>query len=435
MSTGGIALTDVSKSPTLLEEIERNRAIQGSAYGGPRNLATSRTGSVGPGHSMKLHEYQAKEIFARYGIPVPQGQVASSAAEARSATEGFGGRAVVKAQVHAGGRGKAGGVKLAHSPGDAEQAAESILSMSLVTNQTGPEGVPVNQVLVEELADIAKEMYLAITVDRVERRPVILVSESGGMDIEEVAETSPELIHTEAIDPVLGLMPFQSRRIARRLGLQGSVAAAAPGILSSLYQVFVENDCTLVEVNPLIATGDGRLVALDAKISVDDDSLFRRPSIVELRDPSQEDELEAQAADLDIAYVNLDGDVGCLVNGAGLAMATLDVTSAAGAAPANFLDVGGGATVDKVASAVGIILSDAKVRRVLVNVFGGILRCDIAAEGIVQAYQTAGSQLPIVVRMLGTNVDDGKRILAESGLPVVFTETLSEAADAIKQAI
>jgi succinyl-CoA synthetase beta subunit len=384
---------------------------------------------------MKLHEYQAKEIFARYGIPVPQGQVASSAAEARSATEGFGGRAVVKAQVHAGGRGKAGGVKLAHSPGDAEQAAESILSMSLVTNQTGPEGVPVNQVLVEELADIAKEMYLAITVDRVERRPVILVSESGGMDIEEVAETSPELIHTEAIDPVLGLMPFQSRRIARRLGLQGSVAAAAPGILSSLYQVFVENDCTLVEVNPLIATGDGRLVALDAKISVDDDSLFRRPSIVELRDPSQEDELEAQAADLDIAYVNLDGDVGCLVNGAGLAMATLDVTSAAGAAPANFLDVGGGATVDKVASAVGIILSDAKVRRVLVNVFGGILRCDIAAEGIVQAYQTAGSQLPIVVRMLGTNVDDGKRILAESGLPVVFTETLSEAADAIKQAI
>ena len=380
---------------------------------------------------MKLHEYQAKEIFARYGIPVPQGRVAATAPEARSATEGFGGHAVVKAQVHAGGRGKAGGVKVAQTPDDAESAAQAMLSASLVTNQTGPEGVPVNQVLVEELADIAKEMYLAVTVDRVERRPVMLVSASGGMDIEEVAATSPELIHTEPIDPVLGLMPFQSRRIARRLGLEGPAASAAPGVLHSLYQVFVENDCTLVEVNPLIVTGDGRLVALDAKISVDDDALFRRPAIVELRDPSQEDELEAQAADLDIAYVNLDGDVGCLVNGAGLAMATLDVTSAAGAAPANFLDVGGGASVEKVASAVSIILSDSKVRRVLVNVFGGILRCDIAAEGIVLAYRNTESQLPVVVRMLGTNVDDGKRILAESGLPVVFAETLSEAAEAI----
>ena len=383
---------------------------------------------------MKLHEYQAKEIFARYGIPVPRGRVASNAEDARQATEDFGGRAVVKAQVHAGGRGKAGGVKLAQSPSDAEAAARSILSASLVTNQTGPEGVPVNQVLVEELADIAREMYLAITVDRVERRPVILVSASGGVDIEEVAATTPELIHTEPVDPVLGLMPFQSRRIARVLGLEGSAASAAPGVLSSLYQVFVDNDCTLVEVNPLIATGDGQLVALDAKMTVDDDALFRRPSIVELRDPSQEDELEAQAADLDIAYVNLDGDVGCLVNGAGLAMATLDVTSAAGAVPANFLDVGGGATVEKVASAVGIILSDNKVRRVLVNIFGGILRCDIAAEGIVLAYRNTGSSLPIVVRMLGTNVDDGKRILTESGLPVVFAETLTEAANAIKQA-
>ena len=380
---------------------------------------------------MKLHEYQAKEIFARYGIPVPQGRVAATASEARSATEGFGGHAVVKAQVHAGGRGKAGGVKVAQTPDDAESAAQAMLSASLVTNQTGPEGVPVNQVLVEELADIAKEMYLALTVDRVERRPVMLVSASGGMDIEEVAATSPELIHTEPIDPVLGLMPFQSRRIARRLGLEGPAASAAPAVLHSLYQVFVENDCTLVEVNPLIVTGDGRLVALDAKISVDDDALFRRPAIVELRDPSQEDELEAQAADLDIAYVNLDGDVGCLVNGAGLAMATLDVTSAAGAAPANFLDVGGGASVEKVASAVSIILSDPKVRRVLVNVFGGILRCDIAAEGIVLAYRNTESRLPVVVRMLGTNVDDGKRILAESGLPVVFAETLSEAAEAI----
>ncbi len=383
---------------------------------------------------MKLHEYQAKEIFARYGIAVPQGRVVATAAEAESVAEGFGGRAVVKAQVHAGGRGKAGGVKVAQSAADAADAARGMLSASLVTNQTGPEGVPVNQVLVEELADIAKEMYLALTVDRVERCPVLLVSASGGMDIEEVAESSPESIHSEPIDPVLGLMPFQSRRIARRLGLEAGAAAAAPGLLSALYRVFVDNDCTLVEVNPLIVTGDGRLVALDAKISVDDDAMFRRPEMLALRDTTQEDELEAQAADLDIAYVNLDGDVGCLVNGAGLAMATLDVTSSVGAAPANFLDVGGGASVDKVASAVGIILSDPKVRRVLVNVFGGILRCDIAAEGIVQAYRNTGSGLPIVVRMLGTNVDDGKRILGESGLPVVFAETLSEAAEAIRRA-
>ena len=383
---------------------------------------------------MKIHEYQAKEIFARHGIPVPQGVVASTATEARSAAEQFGGRGVVKAQVHAGGRGKAGGVKVAQSPDDVEATAQEMLSSSLVTNQTGPEGVPVNQVLVEELASIAREMYLALTVDRVERRPVMLACASGGMDIEEVAATAPDSIHTEPIDPVLGLMPYQSRRIARMLGLEGAAAAAAPGLFGSLYQVFVENDCTLVEVNPLIVTGDGGLVALDAKITLDDDAMFRRSSLRDLRDRAQEDELEAQAAELDIAYVNLDGDVGCLVNGAGLAMATLDVTSAAGAAPANFLDVGGGASVEKVASAVGIILSDEKVRRVLVNIFGGILRCDIAAEGIVLAYRNADSSLPVVVRMLGTNVDEGKRILEESGLPVVFTETLSEAAEAIKRA-
>ena len=383
---------------------------------------------------MKIHEYQAKEIFARYGIPVPQGVVASTAQEARDAVEGFGGRAVIKAQVHAGGRGKAGGVKVAQSAGEAEETAQAMLSTSLVTNQTGPEGVPVDQVLVEELASIAREMYLALTVDRVERRPVLLVCASGGMDIEEVAATDPDSIHSEPIDPVLGLMPFQSRRIARMLGLEGAAASAATGVLGSLYQVFVENDCTLVEVNPLIVTGEGGLVALDAKISLDDDAMFRRPVLRDLRDRAQEDELEAQAAELDIAYVNLEGDVGCLVNGAGLAMATLDVTSAAGAAPANFLDVGGGASVEKVASAVGIILSDEKVRRVLVNIFGGILRCDIAAEGIVQAYRNANSTLPLVVRMLGTNVDDGKRILEESGLPVIFTETLSEAAEAIKRA-
>ena len=382
---------------------------------------------------MKIHEYQAKEIFARYGIPVPNGVVATTAAEARQAAESMGGRAVLKAQIHAGGRGKSGGVRVVRSAGEAEDAARILLESNLVTTQTGPEGAPVKQVLVEELADIGQELYLALTVDRVGRQPVMLVSSSGGMDIEEVADANPENIHTEPIDPVLGLMPYQSRRLASRLGLTASLTNEAGRVLNALYRIFVDNDCTLVEVNPLIVTGEGHLVALDAKINLDDDSLFRHSDLQQLRDPAQEDELEAQAADLDIAYVNLEGDVGCLVNGAGLAMATLDVTTAAGAAPANFLDVGGGATDEKVASAVRIILSDPKVKRVLVNIFGGILRCDIAARGIVLAYQQTGSQLPLVVRMLGTNVDEGKQILADSGLSAVFADTLTEAADAIKQ--
>ena len=382
---------------------------------------------------MKIHEYQAKEIFDRYGIPIPNGIVVTTATEARRAAESMGGGAVLKAQIHAGGRGKSGGVQVVRSVDEAETTADRLLSHNLVTIQTGPEGAPVNQVLVEELADISRELYLALTVDRVERQPVILVSSSGGMDIEEVVATNPENIHTEPIDPVLGLMPYQSRRLASRLGLAPSLTAEAARILNALYRIFVDNDCTLVEVNPLIVTGEGRLVALDAKISLDDDSMFRHTDLQQLRDSSQEDELEAQAADLDIAYVNLDGDVGCLVNGAGLAMATLDVTTAAGAAPANFLDVGGGASDEKVASAVRIILSDSKVSRVLVNVFGGILRCDIAARGIVLAYQQTGSRLPLVVRMLGTNVDEGKQILADSGLSVVFADTLTEAANAIKE--
>ena len=340
---------------------------------------------------------------------------------------------MLKAQIHAGGRGKSGGVRVVHSAGEAEDTARILLESNLVTNQTGPEGAPVKQVLVEELADIGQELYLALTVDRVERQPVMLVSSSGGMDIEEVVDANPENIHTEPIDPVLGLMPYQSRRLASRLGLTASLTNEAGRVLNALYRIFVDNDCTLVEVNPLIVTGEGHLVALDAKINLDDDSLFRHSDLQQLRDPAQEDELEAQAADLDIAYVNLEGDVGCLVNGAGLAMATLDVTTAAGAAPANFLDVGGGATDEKVASAVRIILSDPKVKRVLVNIFGGILRCDIAARGIVLAYQQTGSRLPLVVRILGTNVDEGKQILADSGLSVVFTDTLTEAADAIKQ--
>ncbi|MDA0264743.1 MAG: ADP-forming succinate--CoA ligase subunit beta [Chloroflexi bacterium] len=382
---------------------------------------------------MNIHEFQAKEVFARYGIPVPRGIVATTPAEAKAATQELGGRSVVKAQIHAGGRGKSGGVKLVRSPEEAEEAARSMLASTLVTPQTGPEGAPVEKLLIEELADIKNELYVALTIDRGHRGPVLLVSTQGGMDIEEVAANNPEDIHTEPVDPLLGLMPFQTRRLVRRLGLGPTVAGSAAKVLTALHQVFVENDCSLVEVNPLIVTGDDRVVALDAKINLDDDAMFRHPGLMVYRDVNQEDPLEAQAADLDIAYVNLDGDVGCLVNGAGLAMATLDVTTAAGAAPANFLDVGGGATPEKVSSAVKIILSDAKVRRVLVNIFGGILRCDIAGEGIVLAYKETGSTIPLVVRMLGTNVAEGKEILGASGLPVVFADTLTEAADAIKQ--
>ncbi|MAF39063.1 MAG: ADP-forming succinate--CoA ligase subunit beta [Chloroflexi bacterium] len=381
---------------------------------------------------MNIHEFQAKEVFARYGIPVPRGIVASTPAEAQAATEELGGRSVVKAQIHAGGRGKSGGVQLVRSPEEASAAAEKMLASNLVTPQTGPEGAPVEKLLIEELADIKHELYVALTIDRGHRGPSLLVSTQGGMDIEEVAAKNPEDIHTEPVDPLSGLMPFQTRRLVRQLGLDQAVASEASRVLSALYRVFVENDCTLVEINPLIVTEDDRVVALDAKINLDDDSMFRHADLFEYRDINQEDPLEAQASDLDIAYVNLDGDVGCLVNGAGLAMATLDVTNAAGAAPANFLDVGGGATPEKVASAVKIILSDTKVKRVLVNIFGGILRCDIAGEGIVLAYKETGSTIPLVVRMLGTNVVEGKEILGASGLPVVFADTLTEASDAIK---
>ena len=383
---------------------------------------------------MKIHEYQAKQIFSRYGVPVPAGSVARSAEEARRATEDLGGRAVLKAQVHAGGRGRAGGVRIVSSPQEAEQAARSMLATTLVTHQTGAQGAPVHAILVEELADISREIYLAFTIDPLYRGPVALASPCGGMDIEEVSATRPQDIFTEPIDPLLGLMPFQSRRLASKLGLEGSTAQAAAQLLSGLYRMFMENDCSLVEINPLIVTGEGLLVALDAKVSFEDDSLYRHSDLRSLRDPTQEDPLERQAADLGISYVKLEGDVGCLVNGAGLAMATLDAARNAGAAPANFLDVGGGASDEKVASAVRIILSDPGVKRVLVNIFGGILRCDIAARGIVLAYKKEQSTLPLVVRMLGTNVDEGKAILSKSGLPVTFADSLSGATTALGRA-
>ena len=382
---------------------------------------------------MKIHEYQAKELFSKYGIPLLRGKVATNAQEARQAAQEFGGRAVVKAQIHAGGRGKAGGIQVAASPEEAAELTQGLLGRDLVTPQTGPEGAPVHQVLVEELADIQRELYLAVTIDRTQRVPVMLASPMGGVSIEEVAASSPEAIYTQIIDPLLGLMPFQTRRLAAGLDLQGDPARSAAQVMTALYRVFVDNDCTLAEINPLILTSEGRVVALDAKINLEDDSLFRHQELQGLRDSSQDDDLESKAAELGIAYVKLDGDVGCLVNGAGLAMATLDVASAAGATPANFLDVGGGANDEMVASAVEIILSDPKVTRVLVNIFGGILRCDLAARGVVLAYQRKGSTLPLVVRLLGTNAEEGCNILEESGLPVTFADSLAAAAQAIRQ--
>ena len=383
---------------------------------------------------MKLHEHQAKAIFAGYGIPVPEGRVADTADAAADAVAGFGGRAVVKAQVHAGGRGLAGGVKVVGSAAEAREFAGSLLGSRLVTPQTDAAGVPVNSVLVEALADIASEMYVALTIDRERRGPVFIASAAGGTSIEETAANNPDAIITEPIEPTLGLMPYQCRRLTARLGIDGAAARPAAGVFDALYRVFTENDATLVEVNPLVVTGAGDIVALDAKMELDDDALYRHEALRELRDRSQEDALEAAASDADIAYVNLDGRVGCLVNGAGLAMATLDVANAAGAAPANFLDVGGGASAEKVATAVGIILSDPKVDRVLVNIFGGILRCDIAARGIVMAYAEHQAEQPLVVRMLGTNLAEGKEILAQSGLNVTFTDTLTEAAAALSDA-
>ena len=382
---------------------------------------------------MKLHEFQAKQIFAEYGITVPRGVVVKTPDEACKATQDFGGSAVIKAQVHAGGRGKAGGVQLVRSSQEAEETALNLLGKNLVTHQTDGEGVPVNLLLVEELADIDKELYVGLTIDRDFGGTVLIGSPYGGMEIEEVAANNPEHIHTEPIEPVIGLMSYQTRRLGTKLGLDQNKARATSKVMDILYRIFTENDCSLIEINPLIITKQGDIVALDGKIDIEDDSLFRHDEIRRLRDRDQEDKLEAEASDLDIAYVNLDGNVGCLVNGAGLAMATLDVANAAGAAPANFLDVGGGADDEKVAKAVGIILSDPKVNRVLVNVFGGILRCDIAARGIVLAYSRVDSHIPLVVRMLGTNVDEGKEILANSGLTVTFANTLTEAAEAIQK--
>ena len=378
---------------------------------------------------MKIHESQAKSILERYRVPVPKGGAASTPEEAFNIAKDIGGRTVVKVQIHAGGRGKAGGVKLAGSAEEAKEIAASLLGIRLATAQTGPDGVPVGTVLVEEASGVAQELYLALTVDPSAGGPVMIASESGGMEIEEVAATSPEKIHKELIDPLVGFQGFQGRRLSASLGLEDAMVRPMVQLMSILSRVFIEQECSLVEINPLAVTNEGRLIALDAKMSLDDSALFRHPDLQLMRDRDQEDPFEAQALEHEISYVKLEGDVGCLVNGAGLAMATMDIIKSAGSSPANFLDVGGGAREEKVAQAFGIMLSDPGVKRVLVNVFGGILRCDIAARGVVMACQEKGTNIPILVRMLGTNVEEGRSILESSGLNVSFADSLAEVAE------
>ena len=381
---------------------------------------------------MKLHEYQAKTILSRYGVPVPKGEVATTPGEAMDVSRRLGGRAVVKAQVYAGGRGRAGGIRMVNSPDEARQAAEALLGKNLATHQTGPQGVPVHKLLVEEPIEPAAELYLGITIDGALRGPVMIASQDGGVEIEEIAATAPEKILREVIDPLLGFLPFQGRRLANGLKIEPELVRPIAQIMEGLYRVFVELDCSLVEINPLAVTGTGTLIALDAKVTLDDSALFRHTDLQELHDPEQEDPLELEASRVGVSYVRLDGDVGCLVNGAGLAMATMDVIRSVGARPANFLDVGGSVNEEKMAQAVGITLSDPQVKQVLVNIFGGILRCDIAARGIVEAFKERGASLPIVARMQGTNMEEGKAILEASGLNVAFASSLAEVVQQMK---
>ncbi|MBL3527352.1 MAG: ADP-forming succinate--CoA ligase subunit beta [gamma proteobacterium endosymbiont of Lamellibrachia anaximandri] len=378
---------------------------------------------------MNLHEYQAKALFSEYGIPVPEGKAVSTPSDARAAAQALGGGIwVVKAQAHTGGRGKAGGVILAKSMDEVEAAAEEILGMTLVTKQTGPDGLPVNQVLVEQGSNIARELYLGALLDRACSRITFMASTEGGMNIEEVAEETPEKILTTVIDPAAGLQPYQCRKLAFGLGLEGDQIKQFGKIMMGLYRFYMEKDVSLIEINPLIVTGEGDLMALDAKINIDSNALYRHQDIVALRDPSQEDEKEAAAAKHDLNYITLDGSIGCMVNGAGLAMATMDMVKLHGGDPANFLDVGGGATAERVTEAFKLILSDSKVKTVLVNIFGGIVRCDLIAEGVITAAKNVGVQVPVVVRLEGTNAEQGLKMLEESGLDFITAADFTEAA-------
>ena len=380
---------------------------------------------------MKIHEYQAKGILAKYGVPVPKGGVAATPAEARDIASRLGGKVVIKAQVYAGGRGKGGGIKTADSPQEAERLAQEIIGMRLVTHQTSAKGVPVDKVLVEEAVPIARELYLGIVIDSQAAQPVIMASEAGGMDIEEVAANTPEKILKAHVHPVTGFQPFIGRKLAFGMNLAPEQIRPATQLIGNLYRAFVESDASLAEINPLVVTTDGRLLALDAKLNLDDNGLLRHRDYSELRDPGQEDKLELEAAKHNISYIKLDGDVGCMVNGAGLAMATMDIIKLMGAEPANFLDVGGGASEEMVTNAFIILLSDPKVKAALINVFGGILRCDIVARGVIEASKQIELKVPLVVRMRGTNVKEGMQLLAESGLPVILARDLKEAAEKV----
>lgn len=384
---------------------------------------------------MKIHEYQAKAILKKYGVAVPRGTMATTQEEAEVvAKDLFDSGAtgvVVKAQIHAGGRGKGGGVKIAKSRAEASDLAGKILGMNLVTHQTGPEGRIVRRLLVEETLPIEKELYLGILVDRAEGKPVFMASAAGGMDIEQVAAERPEAILKQYIDPGMGLEPFQARKIAFSLGLKGPQINSAVQFLTSLYRSFLETDASLVEINPFVSCTDGRLFALDAKVNFDDNALFRHPDLRELRDITEEDPLEVEASKYNLNYIKLDGNVGCMVNGAGLAMATMDIIKYAGGMPANFLDVGGGANSEQVAHAFEILLSDKNVRAVLINIFGGILRVDMLATGVVDAAKKTHLQLPVVLRLEGTNVEEGRKILKDSGLNFVIAETMKDAADKV----
>jgi succinyl-CoA synthetase beta subunit len=380
---------------------------------------------------MKIHEYQAKQILARYNVRVPRGEVAYTKEEAREIAEKLGGIVVVKAQIHAGGRGKGGGVKVAKTADEAEELAGKMIGMNLVTAQTGPEGRKVQKVLIEEGLDIRKELYLGIVIDRQTGKPVFMASASGGMDIEEVAAKTPELILREHIEPGLGLQAFQARRLAFGLGLAPALINEAVSFMIALYKAFEDTDASLAEINPFLVTGDDKVYALDAKMNFDDNALYRHKDIKELRDLNEEDPLEIEASKFGLNYIKLDGSVACMVNGAGLAMATMDIIKLAGGSPANFLDVGGGASAEQVKNAFRILLSDKNVKAVLINIFGGIMRCDVVASGVVEAAKAIGVKVPIVVRLEGTNVEQGQEILRTSGLNFLVADGMKDAAEKV----
>jgi succinyl-CoA synthetase beta subunit len=380
---------------------------------------------------MKIHEYQAKAILARYGVPVPRGKAAFTVDEAADAARELGGSVVVKAQIHAGGRGKGGGVKVAKDAVDARRLAEQILGMTLVTHQTGPEGRVVKQLLIEETLPIERELYLGIVLDRAQGKLVFMASAAGGMDIEEVAASTPEQILKEPFDPCTGIAPFQARRLAFGMGVPAASVNAAVQAMQALARAYAAIDASLAEINPFILTKDGKVVALDAKITIDDNALYRHKDLLELRDLNEEDPLEVEASRFGLNYIKLDGNVACMVNGAGLAMATMDIIKYAGGSPANFLDVGGGASAEQVKNAFRILLSDANVKAVLINIFGGILRCDTLATGVVAAARDLGIQTPVVIRMEGTNVELGRKILEESGFNFTVADDMRDAAEKV----